>query len=88
MFEHAQFELDDQDEDVSEQPACARCLGPAGPCPLHVWRTSDASGEEKVLDEWVVCWPCVEKSGKPLEQLMAELAAGRPEGWPDVRPEG
>lgn len=71
-----EWEFGDDDQDAGEQPACALCLGPAGPCPLRVWRTADADAREEVFDEWAVCWPCVEKSGKPLEQLMVELAAG------------
>lgn len=73
----AEAELEASEEEISEQSVCALCLQPAGFCPLLVWRTNGAGEEEEVLDHWAVCWPCVEKSGKLLQQLMTELAAAR-----------
>jgi hypothetical protein len=71
------FDDGDAEDDELDQPACCRCLRPAGPCPLHVWRTLD---DDQELDEWVVCWPCVRKEtdqGKTLQQVMLELVGYR-----------
>ncbi len=65
---------DEMDRIDPDAPVCCRCLRPAGDVPLRAWRTSE--GSEEVLDEWVMCWPCVEREaaeGKSLDQIVTDL---------------